>query len=97
MSAMPQSGKNVRPASLHTTNHALKVMAKWVLWNDDLVLFLKAAKIAIESRAGKASDLIYPAASRDHRHIRSCYHRCRRQHGPVRFPVGAPVPGRADI
>ena len=43
-----------------TPDHALKVMAKWVLRNDDLVLFLKAAKIAVESRAGKASDLIFP-------------------------------------
>jgi FkbM family methyltransferase len=57
---MSQLGKNVHPTSLRTTNHTLKVMAKWVLRNDDLVLFLKAAKIAIESRAGKASDLIFP-------------------------------------
>jgi FkbM family methyltransferase len=57
---MSQSDKNVHTTSLRTTNHALKVMAKRVLRNDDLVLFLKAAKLAVESRAGKASDLIFP-------------------------------------
>jgi FkbM family methyltransferase len=56
----PRLGVDARKASLHTTNHALKVVAKWVLRNDDFVLFMKAAKIALESRAGKASDLIFP-------------------------------------
>lgn len=50
----------VRTASLHTTNRSLKVMAKRMLRSDDLVLLLKATKIALESRVGKASDLIFP-------------------------------------
>jgi FkbM family methyltransferase len=60
VSPMPQLGMNVRTTSLRTTNHALKVMAKRVLRNDDFVLFLKAAKVAVESRAGRASDWIFP-------------------------------------
>jgi FkbM family methyltransferase len=51
---------NAQKATLSTTNHALKVMAKRILRNDELVLFLKAMKIAIESRVGKAYELIFP-------------------------------------
>jgi len=51
---------NAPKATLRTTNRALKVMTKRILRNDNLVLFLKAMKIAIESRVGKAYDLIFP-------------------------------------
>jgi FkbM family methyltransferase len=57
---MQHSDVSVREDRLSTTNHVLKVVTKRILRNDNLILFLKAAKIALESRAGKASDLIFP-------------------------------------
>ena len=60
MTPMQHSNVDAKKDTLSTTNHMLKVTAKRILRNDDLVLFMKAAKIAFEVWTDQASDLIFP-------------------------------------